>query len=132
MGTFQIYVHLCTCTYNQVHANTNTVVPRGVMTPPIDQLTAQGYDLQFGTNVLGHYYLTMLLLPALLAGVDTSGDGTARVVNTSSYGHELFTLDFNTFKESPARMKLGTQKLYQQSKFVSKILDFYLLFLSLF
>jgi retinol dehydrogenase-12 len=26
---------------------------RGVMTPPIDMLTAQGYDLQFGTNVLG-------------------------------------------------------------------------------
>lgn len=26
---------------------------RGVMQPPIDQLTSDGYDLQFGTNVLG-------------------------------------------------------------------------------
>lgn len=26
---------------------------RGVMQPPIEQLTSDGYDLQFGTNVLG-------------------------------------------------------------------------------
>ncbi len=89
------------------------------MIPPIDQLTAQGYDLQFGTNVLGHYYFTTLLLPALLAGVATSGDNTARVVNTSSSAHEFFALDFNTFKDGPARKKLGAQNLYAQSKFVS-------------
>jgi len=30
------------------------------MTPPIDMVTTQGYDLQFGTNVLGEYsYSTM-------------------------------------------------------------------------
>ena len=40
---------------------------RGVMLPPIEQLTADGYDLQFGTNVLGHYYLTTLLLPTLIS-----------------------------------------------------------------
>ena len=32
---------------------------RGVMIPPMEQLTADGYDLQFGTNVLGR--LTRLL-----------------------------------------------------------------------
>ena len=40
---------------------------RGVMLPPIDQLTGDGYDLQFGTNVLGHYYITTLLLPTLIS-----------------------------------------------------------------
>jgi hypothetical protein len=25
----------------------------GVMNPPVDKITEQGYDLQFGTNVLG-------------------------------------------------------------------------------
>ena len=25
------------------------------MTPPISQITAQNYDMQFGTNVLGHF-----------------------------------------------------------------------------
>lgn len=29
---------------------------RGVMEPPIDRLTSDGYDLQFGTNVLGKYF----------------------------------------------------------------------------
>jgi len=89
----------------------------GVMVPPIEQLTAQGYDLQFGTNVLGHFYFTKLLLPALLAGTKTSPDGKARIVNVSSSGH-LFAsgLDFNAFKEGPARTKKGTQVLYAASK----------------
>ncbi|KAJ6556182.1 NAD(P)-binding protein [Mycena capillaripes] len=60
----------------------------GVMGPPIEQLTAQGYDLTFGTNVLGHFYLTKLLLPTLLA---TAAPGKpARVINTSSTASELW------------------------------------------
>jgi len=59
----------------------------GVMVPPVEQLTADGYDLQFGTNVLGHFYFTKLLLPTLIATAKTSSDGKARVVNTSSLGH---------------------------------------------
>jgi len=89
----------------------------GVMVPPIEQVTAQGYDLQFGTNVLGHFYFTKLLLPTLIATAKTSPDGKARVVNTSSSAHMLTSgLDFNTFKDSPARTKKGTQTLYSQSK----------------
>lgn len=92
---------------------------RGVMGPPIDQLTADGYDLQFGTNVLGHYYLTILLMPALLAGTKTSGDGYAWVVNTSSSVHWGSGLEFNISKESPARKNKGESSLYAQSKTVS-------------
>jgi NAD(P)-dependent dehydrogenase (short-subunit alcohol dehydrogenase family) len=39
---------------------------RGVMAPPVEQKTANGYDLQFGTKVLGHYFFTTLLLPTLI------------------------------------------------------------------
>ncbi|KDR82946.1 hypothetical protein GALMADRAFT_238637 [Galerina marginata CBS 339.88] len=89
----------------------------GVMACPIEQLTAQGYDLQFGTNVLGHFYFTKLLIPNLLAGAKSSADGKARVVNTSSFASRIAsTVDFNTVKDSPARKKLGTQMLYCQSK----------------
>lgn len=70
----------------------------GVMAPPVSQLTTDGYDLQFGTNVLGHYYFTILLLPVLLSGTKSSRDGKARVINTSSAGHQFNSLDFNTFK----------------------------------
>ncbi|OBB31184.1 short-chain dehydrogenase [Mycolicibacterium peregrinum] len=40
----------------------------GVMTPPDRQTTADGFELQFGTNHLGHFALTAQLLPLLRAG----------------------------------------------------------------
>ncbi|CAL1713794.1 unnamed protein product [Somion occarium] len=91
----------------------------GVMVPPLDQITAEGYDLQFGTNVVGHFLFTKLLLPALLAGKETSPDKHARVITTSSSAAYFFTLDWNSFKDGPARKKLGIQRLYAQSKFAN-------------
>jgi NAD(P)-dependent dehydrogenase (short-subunit alcohol dehydrogenase family) len=38
----------------------------GVMTPPAYRETADGHELMFGTNHLGHFALTGQLLPALL------------------------------------------------------------------
>ncbi|MET0672109.1 MAG: SDR family oxidoreductase [Microbacterium pygmaeum] len=40
----------------------------GVMTPPDHQVTRDGFELQFGTNHLGHFALTLGLLPLLRAG----------------------------------------------------------------
>lgn len=40
----------------------------GVMTPPERQVTADGFELQFGTNHLGHFALVGQLLPLLRAG----------------------------------------------------------------
>lgn len=40
----------------------------GVMTPPERQETADGFELQFGTNHLGHFALVAQLLPLLIAG----------------------------------------------------------------
>jgi len=87
----------------------------GVMHPPIDQLTADGYDLQFGTNVLGHFYFTKLLLPTLVATAKTAPEGKARVVNTASIMHMFGSLNFNAFKDSPVRRK-SKLVLYSQSK----------------
>ena len=49
----------------------------GVMAPPL-QRTRQGFELQFGTNHLGHFALTVLLLPLL------QGRSDARVVQVTS------------------------------------------------
>ncbi|MEI3868353.1 SDR family oxidoreductase [Microbacterium sp. CCNWLW134] len=40
----------------------------GVMRPPTRQVTADGFELQWGTNHLGHFALTLGLLPLLRAG----------------------------------------------------------------
>lgn len=40
----------------------------GVMTPPLRQTTKDGFELQFGTNHLGHFALVGRLLPLLKAG----------------------------------------------------------------
>ncbi|MGA7872009.1 MAG: oxidoreductase [Candidatus Binatus sp.] len=60
----------------------------GVMAIPYRQ-TADGFEMQFGTNHLGHFALTGLLLDRLLA---TDG---ARVVNVSSGAHRMGTIRFD-------------------------------------
>ncbi|KIO29245.1 hypothetical protein M407DRAFT_70708 [Tulasnella calospora MUT 4182] len=89
----------------------------GVMIPPLEQLTADGYDLQFGTNVLGHAHFTLCLLPALRQGVKSSSDGKARVVNTSSNGADLVNkIEFDALRDGAKRQKVGRVDLYNQSK----------------
>ncbi|KAI0756275.1 NAD(P)-binding protein [Daedaleopsis nitida] len=88
----------------------------GVMHPPKQLVTADGYDLQFGVNCMGHFYLTQLLMPALLAGKETSPDHHARVITTSSAAAYLDTFHWDTFKDGPKRKKLGGTALYAQSK----------------
>ena len=94
------------------------------MNPPLDQLTSDGYDLQWGTNVLGHFYLTELLLPALDAGARSSPDGRARIVTTSSGGAYLGKLQYETMRDGAARRKKTTEDLYFQSKLVRTVTDF--------
>jgi NAD(P)-dependent dehydrogenase (short-subunit alcohol dehydrogenase family) len=53
----------------------------GVMAPPKWRTTVDGFELQFGTNHLGHFALTGRLLPQLLAAP------SARVVTISSLAH---------------------------------------------
>jgi NAD(P)-dependent dehydrogenase (short-subunit alcohol dehydrogenase family) len=60
----------------------------GVMVPP-KRTTADGFELQFGTNHLGHFALTGLLLDRLLA---TPG---ARVVTVSSTAHKFGRINFD-------------------------------------
>jgi NAD(P)-dependent dehydrogenase (short-subunit alcohol dehydrogenase family) len=52
----------------------------GVMATPLER-TADGFELQFGTNHIGHFLLTCLLAPALLR------HPPSRIVNLSSGGH---------------------------------------------
>ncbi|RDH78251.1 SDR family NAD(P)-dependent oxidoreductase [Mycolicibacterium moriokaense] len=59
----------------------------GVMFTPFGR-TADGFEMQFGTNHLGHFELTRLLTPLLV----TEG---ARIVNLSSDGHRMSDVDLD-------------------------------------
>lgn len=60
----------------------------GVMAPPQRRQTRDGFELQFGTNHLGHFALTGHLLPLLRAAE------SARVVTVSSIAATQGNLDF--------------------------------------
>ena len=60
----------------------------GLMATP-EQRTAQGFEMQFGVNHLGHFALTGHLLPSLL------GTPASRVVSISSQGHRPGRIAFD-------------------------------------
>ena len=59
----------------------------GIMWVPL-QRDPRGYESQFATNHLGHFQLTARLWPALKRA------NGARVVNVSSFGHQIAPFDF--------------------------------------
>ncbi len=60
----------------------------GVMACPLMH-TDDGFEMQFGTNHLGHFALTAELLPLIEAG------NAKRIVSLSSLGHHLASVDFD-------------------------------------
>ena len=75
----------------------------GVMIPPLSR-TADGFELQFGTNHLGHFALTNLLLPNV----------TGRVVTVSSDAHRFGAIDFDDLNWE--RRRYRRWRAYGQSK----------------
>jgi NAD(P)-dependent dehydrogenase (short-subunit alcohol dehydrogenase family) len=80
----------------------------GIMIPPFGK-TADGFELQFGVNHLGHFALTGLLLDKI------ANTPQARVVNLSSKAHEMSNakIDFDNLNAEKAYNKSAA---YSQSK----------------
>jgi protochlorophyllide reductase len=83
----------------------------GVMAPP-RTLTAQGFELQFGVNHLGHFALTQQLLPLLLASA------RARVVQVTSGAQYFGQLDFDDLQ---GERRYDRWKAYGQSKLANVV-----------
>lgn len=75
-----------------------------VMTPPKREVTDDGFELQFGTNYLGHFALTARLLPLLKNG---------RVISLSSVAARAGVIDFDDLQ---SERSYAPMKAYGQSK----------------
>ncbi|MBB5317437.1 oxidoreductase [Tunturibacter empetritectus] len=96
----------------------------GVMAPPRRMETADGFELQFGTNVLGHFALTGLLMPALQeAAAVSSADaaGRPRVVTIASIAHKRGRINFDDLN---SKRKYSPMGAYQQSKLANLLIAF--------
>jgi len=90
------------------HASLDLLINNaGVMALPKRQTTADGFEMQFGTNYLGHYALTAHLLPLLRRG------NQPRVVNLSSLAHRSGAIDFDDLQGAKS---YNPFKAYCQSK----------------
>lgn len=79
----------------------------GVMALPTRSLTTDGFERQFGVNVVGHFALTGALLPLLRKAA------APRVVQLSSLAHRRGTIDFDDLQ---GERRYDPWKAYCQSK----------------
>ena len=86
----------------------------GVMAIP-HRTTRDGFEMQFGTNHLGHFALTGLLLERLLA---TPG---ARVVTVSSGAHKFGVMHWNDLQ---GERSYGSWRAYGQSKLANLLFTY--------
>lgn len=83
-----------------------------VMVPPYSQ-TKQGFELQFGTNHLGHFALVGQLMPLLAAS------GSARIISVSSVAAHFGKIDFGDLQWQKRRY--SKMQAYGQSKLANLI-----------
>lgn len=77
----------------------------GVMVPPHRKVTLEGFELQFGTNYLGHFALTAHLLPLLRKD--------ARIIALSSVAARAGVIDFDNLNSTRG---YAAMRAYSQSK----------------
>ena len=99
-------------TFLQKHKQLDVLINNaGVAMPPASK-TAQGYELQFGVNFLGHFALTGRLYPLLK---ETSN---SRIITLSSNGYQGSVIDFDNLKSETGYDAI---REYRQSKLANLI-----------
>ncbi len=86
----------------------------GIMATPY-KLTTDGFEMQFGTNHLGHFLLTGLLLDILM------GTAGSRVVTISSIAHFNGTINFDDINSTKDYSRM---KSYRQSKLANLLFTY--------
>lgn len=98
--------------FTQQHHHLHLLINNaGVAMPPASK-TDEGYELQFGVNFLGHFALTGLLYPLLLATPDS------RIVTVTSNGYQGAAIDFDNLR---LEKDYNAIREYRQSKLANLI-----------
>ncbi len=101
--------------FAQAHGRLDMLINNaGVMAIP-RRTTADGFEMQFGTNHLGHFALTGLLLPLMLT------TPTARIATVSSGAHILGKINFDDLQGERSYSKWGA---YGQSKLANLLFTY--------
>jgi NAD(P)-dependent dehydrogenase (short-subunit alcohol dehydrogenase family) len=87
----------------------------GVMAPPTRGTTVDGFEIQLGTNFLGHFALTARLLPLLRRAP------SPRVVTVSSLAHRIGRIAFDDLQSARRYRPFGA---YAQSKLADLLFTF--------
>ncbi|MDQ1041194.1 NAD(P)-dependent dehydrogenase (short-subunit alcohol dehydrogenase family) [Streptomyces sp. V3I8] len=95
----------------------------GVMTPPGRQTTADGFELQFGSNHLGHFALVAHLLPLLRAGhavvtsqISISANANANAINWDDLNWERSYRGSRAYSQSKIAFGLFGLELDRRSR----------------
>jgi NAD(P)-dependent dehydrogenase (short-subunit alcohol dehydrogenase family) len=111
LRSIETFAERLTAQHDELHALCNNA---GVMALPRCE-TADGFEMQLGTNHLGHYALTGRLLPLLLAA-----EGS-RVVTVSSVVHRMARIDFDDLQ---GERRYGKWSAYGQSKLANLLFTY--------
>lgn len=73
-----------------------TPLSAGILFVPYRK-TKEGFESTIATNYLGHFLLTHLLMPQLVAGGKEDGEKAARIINVSSCANEAGSINYKDF-----------------------------------
>lgn len=100
-------IRACAEDINQSESHVHMLINNaGVMMVPKSK-TEDGFEMQFGTNHLGHFLFTLLLLPKIVKSAP------AKIINLSSLAHAKGVINFDDINSDKS---FSSMKAYQQSK----------------
>lgn len=88
----------------------------GVMLPPEGSQTVQGYELQLGVNVLGHFLFIKFLTPLLQQTAATARPNTVRIVWVSSMAVDFASEPVIDFDNMDYRVPESNSSMYGRAK----------------
>ncbi|KAG5673144.1 hypothetical protein PVAND_003215 [Polypedilum vanderplanki] len=81
----------------QLHPAVHILINNAAVMATPYQETKDGFESQMAINYTGHFLLTHLLLPQLIAGSKTNDGKNVRIINVSSCAHRTTDIDFDDF-----------------------------------